>query len=64
MANRLRHDAAFAAARVLLETVAPALRPEEHRDFFDEAYRIIIACLESYDQQAQREAARLRPSRN
>jgi hypothetical protein len=49
---------------VLLETVAPALRPEEHRDFFDEAYRIVLAALEAYDQQAEREAARLKPSRN
>jgi hypothetical protein len=63
--SRLMHDSAFAGATALLDMVAPALRPEERRDYFDEAYRICMAMLEAYEQQVRREAARLcRPSRN
>jgi hypothetical protein len=61
----LRHDCAWAGARALLEIVAPALRPEEHKDFFDEAYRACAAMIEAYEREMQREAARLcKPSRN
>ena len=63
--QRLRHDAAEAGAQALLDMVAPALRPEERRDYFDEAYRICEAMLQTYEQLLQREAVRLwRPSRN
>jgi hypothetical protein len=61
---RLRHEAAYGAARALLHTVAPALRPEEQKDAFHEFYAIVTAALEAYDIQAHREAARLQPSRN
>lgn len=61
----LRHDAAFAAARALVEIVAPCLREEERRDAFEEFYRVCVAMIEAYEQQMQREAARLcKPSRN
>ena len=63
--TRLMHDSAFAGAKELLDMVAPALRPEERRDYFNEAYRTCLAMLLAYEQQVQREAARLcRPSRN
>lgn len=66
MASRhLKHDTAFACATALLDMVRPALLPAEQKDFHEEAYRIALAALEAYDQQVQREAARLRkPSRN
>ena len=46
--RRLIHDSAFAGAKRLLDMVAPALCPEERRDYFDEAYRICLALLEAY----------------
>ena len=63
-APRLRHDSAVAGAQALLDMVGPALLPAERKDFWEESYRILVALLEAYDQQAQREAARLTPSRN
>jgi hypothetical protein len=62
--QRLRHDVAFAAATALLDMVCGALMDAERKDFHDEAYHIVLATLEAYDQQAQREATRLKPSRN
>ncbi len=62
--HMLRHDAAWAAAQVLTEIVAPALRPEEHRECVSEFYRVVLAALEAYEQQSQREALRLKPSKN
>ena len=63
--SRLMHDSAFAGARALLDMAAPALRSDQPRVYFDEAYHICLAMLEAYEQQVQREAARLcRPSRN
>jgi hypothetical protein len=63
--HRLIHESALLGANALLDLVAPALRPEERRDYFDEAYRICVALLEAYEQQMQREAARLcKPSCN
>lgn len=59
--QQLRIDAAVAGATALLDMVGPALLPAERKDFWDEAYHILIAMLEAYD---QREAARLTPSRN
>jgi hypothetical protein len=64
-ADSLRHDCAVAGAAALLDVVAPALRPEERREFFDEAYRTCLAMLETYQQEVRREAVRLlRPSCN
>jgi hypothetical protein len=62
--SRLQHDLAFEAGGKLLETVSNALRPEEHKDAFCEFYRIVLAAIEAYEIQAQREAVRLSPSRN
>ena len=44
-----RHDAAIAIARTVLEIVSPCLRPEEHRDAFEEFYRAVSAGLEAYE---------------
>jgi hypothetical protein len=61
----LRHDCAWAGARSLVEIVVPCLREEERRDAFEEFYRVCAAMIEAYEQQMQREAARLcKPSRN
>lgn len=62
--QRLRHNSAVAGAHALLDMVRPALLPAEQKDFWEESYVILKAMLEAYDQQAQREAARLKPSRN
>ncbi|GEM_PF-3029025 len=64
MNQRLRHDCAWACATALLDVVRDVLMDFEHKDFHEEAYRIVLAALEAYDLQCQREAARLRPSRN
>ncbi len=64
-AGSLMQNCAVAGATALLDMVAPALRPEERRDFFDEAYRICVAMLEAHSRQMRREAARpYKPSRN
>lgn len=61
---RLRHDCAFACARVLLDTVSPCLRPEEQNEAFGIFYEAVKACLQRYDESRQAEAARLKPSAN
>lgn len=48
MRRVLKADLARAAARELLETVAPALLEYEHRDFYEEALRICNDLLEAY----------------
>jgi hypothetical protein len=64
-AGSLMHDCAVAGATALLDMVAPALRPEERRECFDEAYRICLAMLEAYGHEMRQEAAkRLKPSCN
>jgi hypothetical protein len=63
--NRLRHDAAYVCATALLDMACGALMAQEHKDFHDEAYHIVLAALEAYDIQREREAVRLcKPSRN
>jgi hypothetical protein len=64
MNTRLQHDAAFAMARALLEIVQNCIRPEDHRDAFDEFYRVCKAGLEAYSVQQTRMEQRLRPSWN
>ncbi len=65
MSQHLRHDCAWAAAQELLNVVAPALRPEEHRDFFDEALRVCQEMLTRFEALLARERQRLgRPSAN
>lgn len=44
-----RHDTAVATARAILEVVSPCLRPEEHREAFEEFYRAVSAGLEAYE---------------
>lgn len=45
----VRHDAAIAIARMILEIISPCLRPEERRDAFEEFYGAVSAGLEAYD---------------
>ena len=49
MCQRLQHDTAFALATVLLEIVENCIRPEEHRDAFDEFYEEIKQALIVHD---------------
>jgi hypothetical protein len=62
--QRLIHDTAWAAALSIMQCIENCLRPEERNDAFDEIYQRVRAGIECYDQMAQREVARLRPSRN
>jgi hypothetical protein len=64
MCERLIHDAARAGAQALLDMVAPALLPDERKDFREEAYIVCKAMIEAYQIQVNREAPRLCPSRN
>jgi len=61
---RLRHDAAWRAAQTLVSIVAPALRPDEHKDAHAEFYRVVKLTLENYDTSRIREELRIKPSRN
>ena len=54
MKQRQVHDVSFAAATAMLEVVASALHPAVHRDFLEEAYRIVKAAIEAYEIQGQR----------
>lgn len=62
--TRIRHDAAFAAAKASLDVVAPCLREEEQAEVFGIFYQIAVASLEAYEAMVQREANRLHPSDN
>ena len=64
MCQRLQHDTAFALATVLLEIVENCIRPEEHRDAFEEFYRACKGAFERYEIVKDREHSRLTPSRN
>jgi hypothetical protein len=64
MNTRLQQDAAFAMARALLEIVPNCIRPEEHRDAFNEFYHVCKAGLEAFSVQQARMEQRSRPSRN
>ncbi|HXG09289.1 MAG TPA: hypothetical protein VNK04_05825 [Gemmataceae bacterium] len=64
-APRLQHDHAWAAAAAILDLVKHRMREECRRDAHTAFYDAILACLQHYEQDMQREAARLcRPSRN
>ena len=52
------------AARELTEVVQFALCPGEHRVFFDEAYRIMLAALAEADVQSRIRNRRWLPSNN
>lgn len=62
--HRLIHDAAFQMAKLLLRTVKDCLYEQEHREAFEEFYRLCKAGIEEYEVQADRMQQRLNPSRN
>lgn len=62
--SSLKHDHAVATATSILEVFEPCLRDEEKRDAFVEIYERIKACLECYDQHADRMRNLLKPSSN
>jgi hypothetical protein len=60
--KRLLHDFAHRASIRLLGVVAAALRPEEFKDYYDEAMGILLEEIEALDARRQREAIRLAPT--
>lgn len=64
MDAELQHDAAVAMAVALVEIIAPCLREEEHRDAFEEFYRVCHAGIEAYVAQTDRKGRQLLPGRN
>ena len=48
MDPQIHHDTAMAMARALLEIIENCLREEEHRDAFEEFYRVCRVGIESY----------------
>jgi hypothetical protein len=65
MNRRLWHDHAFACASAILGMVGNCLRPEERRDAHQEFYTAILAMLEHYEAQCERQVKRVgKPSRN
>jgi hypothetical protein len=65
MIQQLRMDAAIAGAEVLAEKIDPILTRAERRSYREFVVRVLMALLESYDQQVQREeAVRCEPSAN
>ena len=62
--NRLLHDCSWSAAVSIVQCFEDFLRPEEGPEALQEVYQRVKAAIECYEQMAQREAARLKPSRN
>lgn len=62
--RQLCHDAAWAYSVSILECLENCLRPVERTDALHAVYQRVKAAIESYEWQMQREAARLRPSKN
>lgn len=60
--DSVRHDVAFVAAHALLEMACGLLLEWEKYEFRAEAYAIVLAALESYDNQIQRQE--IKPSCN
>jgi hypothetical protein len=60
----LRHDAAWAMTRAIVEIFCPLLRPEEVRDAFDEVYATVKAGLSAYEAQHDHVLKRLKPLNN
>ena len=48
MDPQIHHDTAMAMARALLGIIGNCLREEEHRDAFEEFYRVCREGIESY----------------
>jgi len=57
---RQQHDAAHRIAIRILGLIAPCLREEEQRDFYQEAMPAILAEIEDYDRRRRLEDAHLR----
>lgn len=64
MSDRLRHDAAWAAACSLMESFRPLFREEEVKDGHTLMYHTIKSAIEAYDAMLNRQQMRLRPSSN
>ena len=62
--QRILHDAAMAMAKRLLDKVHTLLRPEEHKDAFDEFYSVCKAGIEVYLMETERQRRRMRPLEN
>ena len=61
MNQRVINQAAFLMAKDLLQTIQTCLRPEEHRDAFQEFFTICKNGLEAHQVQTERMEKRLRP---
>jgi hypothetical protein len=61
---RQQHDCAHRMAIRLLRLIAPALREEEHGDFYEEAMIVLTEELEALETRRRREADRLVPTGN
>ncbi len=61
---RPKHDVAVAIAQASLDVVASCVRPELHKDVWEEFYRIALAGVESFDVMRDRTRHRLRPTNN
>ena len=59
--TRVINDHVMALSKVLLETVAPNYREEEHRDIFAEFYQACKAAFEHYENEIARMEQRLNP---
>jgi hypothetical protein len=64
MTKRAIDRASKRFALELLKMVGPALFPAEHRDFYEETYRLCRSLLEACRRQADRERCRFKPSMN
>ena len=59
---RLRHNSAVRGAKAMLDVACNLLYEWEKRDFYDEAYEIILKALE--EAEAERKKKPPEPSRN
>ena len=61
--TRLRHEAAMALSKAILDIFQNLLRPEEVRDAMEETYSAVKAGLEAYDTRRE-QPRKLRPTQN
>jgi hypothetical protein len=64
MNQRLINETALLLAKELLGIIKGCIRPDEHRDVFEEFFQQCKSGLESYEIQRDRMQKRLRPSLN
>lgn len=64
MTQRLTNEVAFLMARELMGTMQNCLRPEEHRDAFEEFFEICRRGLNAHQTHADQMHGRLTPSTN